>query len=244
MRRSTLAGCLATVALAATPASRPARSTRRRRRTRGSATSSTEARPARTRRSTSGRSPPAPLDQSRPASEGGQGQATLDPVEGSFLVGASPFGAYWYPVKAFGDAVFRIQYTVQNTEIATRNGGVMIRTPEVRYTGRQHGRRPGPEADRLQLRPLRGRAAGLRPRHARRTRRPTSGPARAGPFPPASNASDPPFDVHGRLLRAQRHDEPHQPGRNRPADAQHATPTTISTGRRSPAATRCRSTRP
>ena len=31
--------------------------------------------------------------QSRPASQGGQGQATLDPVEGSFLVGASPFGA-------------------------------------------------------------------------------------------------------------------------------------------------------
>ena len=73
--------------------------------------------------------------QSRPASEGGQGQATLDPVEGSFLVGASPFGAYWYPVRTFGDAVFRIQYTVQNTEAATRNGGVMIRTPEVRYTG-------------------------------------------------------------------------------------------------------------
>ncbi len=73
--------------------------------------------------------------QSRPASQSGQGQATLDTVEGSFLVGASPFGAYWYPVKAFGDAVFRLQYTVQNTEIATRNGGVMIRTPEVRYTG-------------------------------------------------------------------------------------------------------------
>src|SRR4051794_1689954 len=73
--------------------------------------------------------------QSRPASEGGQGQATLDPAEGSFLVGASPFGSYWYPVKPFGDAVFRIQYTVQNTDIATRNGGIMIRTPEVRYTG-------------------------------------------------------------------------------------------------------------
>src|SRR5690242_20231308 len=58
--------------------------------------------------------------QSRPASQGGQGQATLDTVEGSFLVGASPFGAYWYPVKAFGDAVFRLQYTVQNTDIATR----------------------------------------------------------------------------------------------------------------------------
>ncbi len=106
--------------------------------------------------------------QSRPASEGGQGQATLDPVEGSFLVGASPFGAYWYPVTAFGDAVFRLQYTVQNTPTSTRNGGVMIRTPEVRYTGRQHGGRPGPEADRVQLRPLRGRAADLRPRHARR----------------------------------------------------------------------------
>jgi hypothetical protein len=75
------------------------------------------------------------LAQSRPASQGGQGQATLDPAEGSFLVGASPFGAYWYPVTAFGDAVFRIQYTVQNTETSTRNGGVMIRTPEVRYTG-------------------------------------------------------------------------------------------------------------
>src|SRR4051794_8434803 len=73
--------------------------------------------------------------QSRPASEGRQGQATLDTVEGSFLVGASPFGSYWYPVKPFGDAVFRLQYTVQNTEIATRNGGIMIRTPEVRYTG-------------------------------------------------------------------------------------------------------------
>src|SRR3954465_2357943 len=75
------------------------------------------------------------LAQSRPASQGGQGQATLDPVEGAFLVGASPFGAYWYPVKPFGDAVFRIQYTVQNTPTATTNGGVMIRTPEVRYTG-------------------------------------------------------------------------------------------------------------
>ncbi|MDA0161761.1 DUF1080 domain-containing protein [Solirubrobacter ginsenosidimutans] len=73
--------------------------------------------------------------QSRPASQGGQGQATLDTVEGSFLVGASPFGSYWYPVRTFGDAVLRIQYTVQNTPAATRNGGIMIRTPEIRYTG-------------------------------------------------------------------------------------------------------------
>ena len=47
--------------------------------------------------------------------------------------------------------------------------------------GRHHGRRPGPEADRLQLRPLRGRAADLRPRHARRLDDATTGRARAGP---------------------------------------------------------------
>ena len=36
-----------------------------------------------------------------------QGRATLDPAEGSFLMGASPFGAYWYPVRPLGDAVLR-----------------------------------------------------------------------------------------------------------------------------------------
>jgi hypothetical protein len=52
-------------------------------------------------------------------------------------MGASPFGAYWYPEKAFGDAVFRIQFTVQpdvGAVISTRNGGVMIRSPEIRYS--------------------------------------------------------------------------------------------------------------
>ncbi len=70
-----------------------------------------------------------------PAQSATQGRATLDPVEGSFLMGASPFGAYWYPVRPFGDAVIRLQYTVQDDPIATRNGGVMIRSPEIRYTG-------------------------------------------------------------------------------------------------------------
>ncbi|HYI19763.1 MAG TPA: DUF1080 domain-containing protein [Solirubrobacteraceae bacterium] len=64
-----------------------------------------------------------------------QGRATLDPVNGSFLMGASPFGAYWYPVRPLGDAVLKLQYTVQDTPEATRNGGVMIRSPEVRYDG-------------------------------------------------------------------------------------------------------------
>ena len=79
--------------------------------------------------------------QSRPASQGGQGQATLNTTTGAIDVGASPFGAYWYPVKAFGDAVFRIQYTVQDTPSSTPNGGVMIRTPEVRYKPAQQQRR-------------------------------------------------------------------------------------------------------
>jgi hypothetical protein len=63
------------------------------------------------------------------------GRATLDPVAGSFLMGPSPFGAYWYPVRPLGDAVIKLQYTVEDTPEATRNGGVMIRSPEVRYTG-------------------------------------------------------------------------------------------------------------
>ena len=133
LHRFSIAGCLAVAAMAVGPGSRRAQYVAPPPDP-GSTTSSTERRRGRTRRSTSGRSRPEPSAQSRPASEGGQGQATLDTVEGSFLVGASPFGAYWYPVKAFGDAVFRIQYTVQNTPTSTRNGGIMIRTPEVRYT--------------------------------------------------------------------------------------------------------------
>ncbi|HWM09775.1 MAG TPA: DUF1080 domain-containing protein [Solirubrobacteraceae bacterium] len=64
-----------------------------------------------------------------------QGMATLDTAQGAINVGASPFGAYWYPVRPLGDAVIRLQYTVQDTPASTRNGGVMIRSPEIRYTG-------------------------------------------------------------------------------------------------------------
>ena len=56
--------------------------------------------------------------QSRPASEGGQGQATLDPVEGSFLVGASPFGSYWYSPQPFGDTVLDRKSTRLNSSHA------------------------------------------------------------------------------------------------------------------------------
>jgi hypothetical protein len=63
------------------------------------------------------------------------GRATLDANAGSFIVNTSPFGAYWYTAKAFGDAVFRIHYTVQDIPTSTPNGGVMIRTPYPRYDG-------------------------------------------------------------------------------------------------------------
>ena len=64
-----------------------------------------------------------------------QGQATLDAAEGTIRVGASPFGSYWYTPRPFGDAVFRIQYQIENTPTATPNGGIMVRAPYFAYTG-------------------------------------------------------------------------------------------------------------
>ena len=66
---------------------------------------------------------------------GALGRATVDPALRAIVVHDSPFGAYWYPVRAFGDAVLRLQYAVEDTPGATANGGVVIRAPEVRYTG-------------------------------------------------------------------------------------------------------------
>ena len=64
-----------------------------------------------------------------------QGRATVDPAQGAINVGSSPFGGYWYPVRTFGDAVLRLQFTVQNIPTSTRNGGIVVRAPDVRYTG-------------------------------------------------------------------------------------------------------------
>lgn len=69
------------------------------------------------------------------AASAAQGQQTLDPVEGAINPNASPFGAIWYPVRPFGDVVLKLQYQVEDTPTSTRNGGIMIRSPEVRYTG-------------------------------------------------------------------------------------------------------------
>src|SRR3954465_10780341 len=69
------------------------------------------------------------------AQSGTRAVATVDGNEGSIKVGASQFWSYTYLGKAFGDAVFRIHYTVENIPTSTPNGGIMIRTPYVRYDG-------------------------------------------------------------------------------------------------------------
>jgi hypothetical protein len=125
-----------------------------------------------------------------------QGRATLDPVEGSFLVGASPFGSYWYPVRPLGDVAIKLQYTVQNTPTSTRNGGIMIRTPEVRYTGADNNAvlAQKPTGYSYELCPGAIPVCGRLEPAASTT---YTWAGASGPFPPASNASDPPFIYSG-----------------------------------------------
>ena len=90
----------------------------------------------------------------------------------------------------------RLQYTVQDIPTSTRNGGVIVRAPEVRYTG-------ATTSDVLAQKPT-GYSYGLCPGAL-----PVCGlltPAESttyswqgaeGPFPPASAASDPPFAYSG-----------------------------------------------
>jgi hypothetical protein len=136
------------------------------------------------------------------ADSASQGRATLDPVEGSFLVGASPFGSYWYPVRPLGDVVIKLQYTVQNTPTSTRNGGIMIRTPEVRYTGANTNAvlAQKPTGYSYELCP------GALPVCGRLTPADSATYSWAGadgPFPPASNLSDPPFLYSGAYCARQ-----------------------------------------
>ena len=109
-----------------------------------------------------------------------QGRATVDPAQGAIQVGASPFGGYWYPVRPFGDAVLRLQYTVQNTPTSTRNGGIVVRAPDVRYTGANTAAVLAQKPRATTTTPARARrcSAGSRPP---RCRRPTRGRARRVP---------------------------------------------------------------
>ena len=170
---------------------------RRRRRTRGSRTSSTERRRGRTRRSTSGRSRPEP-----PRSRGRRpraGRARRRSTPSRARSSSAPRRSAPTGTRSRRSATPSSGFSTRSRTPPTVDPQRRRHDPHARgpLHGRQHGRRPGPEADRLQLRPLPGRAADLRPRHARRPRRPTSWAGASGPFPPASNASDPPFTYSG-----------------------------------------------
>ena len=157
--------------------------------------------------------------------------------EGAIHVGASPFGAYWYPVKPFGDAVFRIQYTVENTPTSTPNGGVMIRSPEIRYTRRDdtNARYARAEADRLQLRRLPGRDRRSAPDApaASTTYKWAGAP---GPFPPAGEYTG------GYCARQTAAGVYNVNGLNGQPLTTNGNANNTSTGRRSTAAMRSRST--
>ena len=160
----------------------------------------------RTPRSTSGCSRAARSTRRVPSSEAARARPRSNTVEGAIQVNASPFGGYWYPVKPFGDAVLRLQYTVQNTPEATRNGGVMIRSPEIRYSCPDANGQPSQCAttktcSRLSRPATTTTSAALRCRCAAATTpagsTTYSWAGAPGPFPPASNSVDPPHTYTG-----------------------------------------------
>jgi hypothetical protein len=66
-------------------------------------------------------------------SANGATAVTLDPELGAMNPNTSGFGMKWYPVRALGDVVVKLEYMWPAG--ATPNGGVMVRFPEPRYVG-------------------------------------------------------------------------------------------------------------
>jgi Domain of Unknown Function (DUF1080) len=66
-------------------------------------------------------------------SANGATAVTLDPALGAMNPNTSGFGMKWYPVRALGDVVVKLEYMWPAG--ATPNGGVMVRFPEPRYVG-------------------------------------------------------------------------------------------------------------
>ncbi len=60
---------------------------------------------------------------------------TLDPALGAMNPNNSGFGMQWYPVRALGDVVVKLEYMWPDLPGATPNGGVMVRFPDPRYVG-------------------------------------------------------------------------------------------------------------
>ena len=65
----------------------------------------------------------------------GASATTFDAGEGAMDPNTSGFGMMWYPVRPLGDVVVRLDYKVEDTPTSTPNGGVMVRFPEIRYSG-------------------------------------------------------------------------------------------------------------
>ena len=135
--------------------------------------------------------------QSAPAAQGGQGQATLDPAEGvvhrrrlavrRLLVPGQAVRRRGVPHPVHGRRTRRPS-TPQRRHHDPHARGRATRRRERRAAVLGRRSRRGFNYDALPRARLRGLPAASRPAAVDR---PTTGPARRGPFPPASNASDP-----------------------------------------------------
>ncbi len=132
----------------------------------------------------------------------GQGQATLDTVQGAFSMGSSPFGSYWYKPRPFGNVVFRLQYTIQNTAAATPNGGIMVRAPYFVYTGANTAAVTAQKPTGFNY-DVCGAAVAFCNLTAPGASRTYNWAGAPGPFPPASNASTPAFEYTGAYCARQ-----------------------------------------
>ena len=124
---------------------------------------------------------------------------TLDPALGAMNPRNSGFGMRWYPVRPIGNAVVKLQFmwpSVADVANPTPNGGVMIRFPDPRYVGTtEEVLAEKPTGYNYDLCPSAAPAFCMLPEPAPSTTYFWQGGD--GPYPPASDASDPPFLYSG-----------------------------------------------
>jgi Domain of Unknown Function (DUF1080) len=129
-------------------------------------------------------------------SANGATAVTLDPALGAMNPNNSGFGMKWYPVRALGDVVVRLEYMWPTDPAATPNGGIMVRFPDPRYVGSTaEVLAQKPTGYNYDLCPSAAPAFCGLPQPAPSTT--FSWEGGDGPYPPASNASDPPFLYEG-----------------------------------------------
>ena len=175
------------------------RSTPRRRRRRVSTTSSTERPRARTRRSTSGSSPSGTAGA---VGHAGPGDAGRRPRarSASGPRRSAPTGTRRSP---FGDTVFRIQYQIENTPTVDAQRRHHGPRAVLRLHGRDTNAVLAQKPTGFNYDVCGGRARVLQPHDAGREHDLQLG-RRAGPFPPASNASTRRSSTRAATARARR----------------------------------------